>query len=177
MCWSNMTATLLIRSSGYIQSVTQERGQSVKKILACSWHSYGFQIEISFLCHRYSYAYCRRGLYTFAAFCLSCFSLIQDKPVSGVGCRSPPANLSFQKIQIGGNSMAYNKRLREYLGTLDRRFICCADKALAISIGLAKKDQPSRYTVQAVAHIHQKRGRCCGCCIENLFMLATLFQN
>lgn len=32
------------------------------------------------------------------------------------------------------------QRLREYLGTLDRRFICCADKALAISIGLAKKD-------------------------------------
>lgn len=95
---------------------------------------------ISFLCHRYSYAYCRRGLCTFAAFYLSCISLIQDKPVSGVGCRSPPANLSFQKIQIGGNSMAYNKRLREYLGTLDRRFICCADKALAISIGLAKKD-------------------------------------
>ena len=32
------------------------------------------------------------------------------------------------------------QRLREYLGTLDRRFIHCADKALAISIGLAKKD-------------------------------------
>ena len=32
------------------------------------------------------------------------------------------------------------QRLREYLGTLDRRFIHCADKALAISIGLVKKD-------------------------------------
>ena len=32
------------------------------------------------------------------------------------------------------------QRLREYLGTLDRRFIHCADKALAVSIGLAKKD-------------------------------------
>lgn len=32
------------------------------------------------------------------------------------------------------------QRLREYLGTLDRRIIHCADKALAISIGLAKKD-------------------------------------
>lgn len=32
------------------------------------------------------------------------------------------------------------QRLREYLGTLDMRFIHCADKALAISIGLAKKD-------------------------------------
>ena len=32
------------------------------------------------------------------------------------------------------------QRLREYLGTLDRRFIHYADKALVISIGLAKKD-------------------------------------
>jgi len=39
--------------------------------------------------------------------------LIQDKPVSGVGCRSPPANLDFQKIQIGGNDMAYNKAREE----------------------------------------------------------------
>lgn len=31
------------------------------------------------------------------------------------------------------------QRLREYLGTLDRHFIHCADKALAISIGLAIK--------------------------------------
>ena len=136
MCWSNMTATLLIRSSGYIQSVTQERGQSVKKILACSWHSYGFQIEISFLCHRYSYAYCRRGLYTFAAFCLSCFSLIQDKPVSGVGCRSPPANLSFQKIQIGGNSMAYNKAREEKKWRLWKE----AEEKQLRSLGVSESD-------------------------------------
>ena len=32
------------------------------------------------------------------------------------------------------------QRLREYLGTLDRRFLDSADKALAISIGLRKKD-------------------------------------
>lgn len=32
------------------------------------------------------------------------------------------------------------QRLREYLGTLDRRFLDNADKALAISIGLRKKD-------------------------------------
>lgn len=32
------------------------------------------------------------------------------------------------------------QRLREYLGTLNRRFIDAADAALAISIGLAKKD-------------------------------------
>lgn len=32
------------------------------------------------------------------------------------------------------------QRLREYLGTLDGRFLDKADKALAISIGLRKKD-------------------------------------
>ena len=32
------------------------------------------------------------------------------------------------------------QRLREYLGALDRRFLDSADKALAISIGLRKKD-------------------------------------
>lgn len=32
------------------------------------------------------------------------------------------------------------QRLREYWGTLDRRFLDSADKALAISIGLRKKD-------------------------------------
>lgn len=37
------------------------------------------------------------------------------------------------------------QRLREYLGTLDRRFIHCADKALAISIGLAKRISPLVY--------------------------------
>lgn len=34
------------------------------------------------------------------------------------------------------------KRLREYLGTLDRRFLISADKALAISIGLQKRISP-----------------------------------
>lgn len=32
------------------------------------------------------------------------------------------------------------QRLREYLGTLDRRFLDSTDKALTISIGLRKKD-------------------------------------
>ncbi len=32
------------------------------------------------------------------------------------------------------------QRLREFVGTLDRRFLNMADKALAISIGLQKKD-------------------------------------
>ncbi|WP_217957225.1 hypothetical protein [Acutalibacter muris] len=40
----------------------------------------------------------------FAVFLLSFFAGIWDKPISGVGCRSPPDNLNFsKKIQIGGN--------------------------------------------------------------------------
>jgi hypothetical protein len=39
----------------------------------------------------------------FAVFLLSFFAEIRRKAVSGIGCRSPPANLDFQKIQIGGN--------------------------------------------------------------------------
>jgi hypothetical protein len=73
----------------------------LEKIITHSWHSYILQVEITSLNYRYAYAYCRRGLSTFAAFCFS------------VGCRSPPANLDFLKIQIGGNDMAYNKAKEE----------------------------------------------------------------
>ena len=41
----------------------------------------------------------------FAVFLLSLFVGIKDKPTSGVGCRSPPFNLDFQKIQIGGKTV------------------------------------------------------------------------
>ena len=73
----------------------------LEKIITHSWHSYILQVEITSLKYRNNYAYCRRGLSTFAAFCFS------------VGCRSPPANLDFSKIQIGGNDMAYNKAKEE----------------------------------------------------------------
>ena len=73
----------------------------LEKIITYSWHSYILQAEITSLDYRYVYAHCRRGLSTFAAFCFS------------VGCRSPPANLDFSKIQIGGNDMAYNKAKEE----------------------------------------------------------------
>ena len=41
----------------------------------------------------------------FAVFLLSLFVGIKDKPISGVGCRSPPFNLDFSKIQIGGKTV------------------------------------------------------------------------
>ena len=69
----------------------------LEKIITHSWHSYILQVEITSLDYRYAYAYCRRGLSTFAAFCLSKNVLTQNKATSCVGCRSPPANLDFQK--------------------------------------------------------------------------------
>ena len=69
----------------------------LEKIITCSWHSYILQAEITSLDYRYVYAHCRRGLSTFAAFCLSKNVLTQNKAISCVGCRSPPANLDFQK--------------------------------------------------------------------------------
>jgi hypothetical protein len=62
--------------------------------------------------------------------------LIQDKPVSGVGCRSPPANLSFQKIQIGGNSMAYNKAREEKKWRLWKE----AEEKQLRSLGVSESD-------------------------------------
>ena len=49
------------------------------------------------------------------------------------------------------------KRLREHIGMLDSQQILTADNALLISLGLDKKDYPSRYTVQAIAHILRTR--------------------
>mgnify|MGYP006948506803 CR=1 FL=1 len=69
----------------------------LEKIITYSWHSYILQAEITSLDYRYVYAHCRRGLSTFAAFCLSKNVLTQNKAISCVGCRSPPANLDFQK--------------------------------------------------------------------------------
>ena len=62
--------------------------------------------------------------------------MIQDKPVSGVGCRSPPANLSFQKIQIGGNSRAYNKAREEKKWRLWKE----AEEKQLRSLGVSESD-------------------------------------
>ena len=55
------------------------------------------KVEAKYLHNRNRNAYIRIGLTTFADFLLSFFVGIQDKPVSGVGCRSPPHNLDFSK--------------------------------------------------------------------------------
>ena len=55
---------------------------------------------------------------TFAVFLLSIFEEICDKHFSGVGCRSPPANLDFQKfrleeIKVFDNTNPYTIRFEE----------------------------------------------------------------
>ena len=40
----------------------------------------------------------REGVTAFAVFLLSFFVATRRKAVSGIGCRSPPVNLDFQKI-------------------------------------------------------------------------------
>ena len=96
----------------------------LEKIITHSWHSYILQVEITSLNYRYAYAYCRRGLSTFAAFCFS------------VGCRSPPANLDFSKIQIGGNDMAYNKAKEEKKWRLWKE----AEEKQLRSLGVSESD-------------------------------------
>jgi hypothetical protein len=69
------------------------------------WHYCAPNIEAINLHDRIYIAYIRKGLTTFAVFCLSLFVVTKDKTISGVGCRSPPFNLDFQKIQIGGKTV------------------------------------------------------------------------
>lgn len=93
----------------------------LEKIITHSWHSYILQVEITSLDYRYAYAYCRRGLSTFAAFCLSFFVATQDKPASGIGCRSPPQSEFLKKIQIGGTHYGLQQsQRRKEMAALER---------------------------------------------------------
>ena len=52
---------------------------------------------------------------------MSHFVKTQDKPAFGVGCRSPPTNLDFQKIQIGGKGRGVQSRTgRKEMAALER---------------------------------------------------------
>lgn len=59
--------------------------------------AYALKAEDKYLHKRAFTSHSRNGLTAFAVFLLSLFVKRQDKPASGVGCRSPPANLDFQK--------------------------------------------------------------------------------
>ena len=55
------------------------------------------KVEVKSLYNRNKLSLNRKGITAFAVFLLSFFAGIWDKPVSSVGCRSPPANLDFSK--------------------------------------------------------------------------------
>ncbi len=72
-------------------------GQPVKKILV---NARGFstqEVEVKSPHIRTNISINREGVTAFAVFLLSFFVRTCRKAVSGIGCRSPPVNLDFQK--------------------------------------------------------------------------------
>ena len=72
-------------------------GQPVKKILASAWGIYTPKVDVKYLHIRTIISINRKGVTAFAVFLLSFFVRTRHKAVSGIGCRSPPVNLDFQK--------------------------------------------------------------------------------
>lgn len=73
-------------------------------------------------------------------------------PASAIGndCKCLKMDAVIVLKQIG---MRSKQRLQEYIGTFDRRFMLLVDDALAISIGISKKDYPLCYIVQTLMNI------------------------
>jgi len=72
-------------------------GQPVKKILASTRGLYTPKVGVKYLHIRTEISMSRKGTTAFAVFLLSFFVRTRRKAVSGIGCRSPPVNLDFQK--------------------------------------------------------------------------------
>jgi hypothetical protein len=97
-----VTTAQLVYRSGSDLCITQGVASSpLKKIVACKLVSHSLEVEIKYLCRRNLQSQIRIGFITFADFLLSSFAGKQKRAASGIGCRSPPFNLDFQKIQIG----------------------------------------------------------------------------
>ena len=62
------------------------------------------KVDVKYLYNRIVISYNRKGLTAFAVFLLSFFVELSRKPVCGVGCRSPPINLKFQKFRLIGGT-------------------------------------------------------------------------
>ena len=75
-------------------------GQPVKKILVNARGLSTQEVEVKSLHIRTIISINREGVTTFAVFLLSFFVRTRRKAISGIGCRSPPFNLDFKKIQI-----------------------------------------------------------------------------
>ncbi len=72
-------------------------GQPVKKILVSARGLSTQEVEVKSLHIRTNISINRKGVTALAVFLLSFFVGIRRRAVSGVGCRSPPFNLDFQK--------------------------------------------------------------------------------
>ena len=72
-------------------------GQPVKKILVSSRGLFIQEVEVKSLHIRTNISINRKGTTALTVFLLSFFVGIRRRAVSGVGCRSPPFNLDFQK--------------------------------------------------------------------------------
>ena len=72
-------------------------GQPVKKILVSARGLSTQEVEVKSLHIRTKIFINRKGVTAFAVFLLSFFVVARRKAVSGIGCRSPPVNLDFQK--------------------------------------------------------------------------------
>ena len=80
-------------------------GKPVKKILVNARGLSTQEVEVKSLHIRTIISINREGVTAFAVFLLSFFVRTSSKAVSGIGCRSPPVNLDFEKKfrLIGGN--------------------------------------------------------------------------
>ena len=72
-------------------------GQPVKKILVSARGFSTQEVEVKSPHIRTNISINREGVTAFAVFLLSFFVRTRRKAVSGIGCRSPPVNLDFQK--------------------------------------------------------------------------------
>ena len=60
-----------------------------------AWYSFTLKPDVKYLQNRSVIPHNRKGATAFAVFLLSIFVSGQDKPASGVRCRSPPVSLNF----------------------------------------------------------------------------------
>ena len=87
-----------------------------------AWYSFTLKPDVKYLQNRSVIPHNRKGVTAFAVFLLSLFVSGQDKPASGVRCRSPPVSLNFHsKIQIGGKGRGVQSRTgRKEMAALER---------------------------------------------------------
>ena len=93
-----------IKQSLFIHSTSGNGGKPVKKIPASATVLPTMKVEVQSPYNRISISHNRKGHKAFAVFLLSFFVELSRKPVCGVGCRSPPINLKFQKFRLIGGT-------------------------------------------------------------------------